>query len=128
MQIAPGLVELAYGDWQGKTLKQLGRLKLWKVVQEKPIRDALPARVKALSRCRHRAVAEIDRIAAAHEEGDLVACFSHGDIIRLLVAITWVCRWICSSAWLPARLRSACIHINKKGRPHGAARKPGAGF
>ena len=25
IQIAPGLIELAYGDWQGKTLKQLGR-------------------------------------------------------------------------------------------------------
>ena len=27
-----------------------------------------------------------ERITAAHEEADLVACFSHGDIIRLLVA------------------------------------------
>src|SRR3954452_18283038 len=29
VQIAPGLIELGYGDWQGKTLKQLSRLKLW---------------------------------------------------------------------------------------------------
>lgn len=85
VQMAPGFIELGYGDWQGKTLKQLGRLKLWKVVQEKPSEMRFPNGESFLE-VQARAVAEFQRIAAAHGEQDLVACFSHGDIIRLLVS------------------------------------------
>jgi probable phosphoglycerate mutase len=85
IHIATGLVELEYGDWQGKTLKQLGRRKLWKVVQEKPSEMRFP-QGESFVEVQQRAVAEVERIAAGHEEQDLVACFSHGDVIRLLVA------------------------------------------
>jgi probable phosphoglycerate mutase len=82
---APGLIELGYGEWEGKTLKQLSRLKLWKVVQNKPSEMRFP-RGESFVEVQNRAVAEAERIAAEHEEKDLVACFSHGDIIRLLMA------------------------------------------
>ena len=116
VQIAPGLIELGYGDWQGKTLKQLSRLKLWKVVQEKPTEMRFP-NGESFIEVQTRAVAEIDRIAAAHEEGDLVACFSHGDVIRLLVGhylgvpLDLFQRLAASTASI------SVIHINKKGRP-----------
>ena len=114
--MAPGLIELAYGDWQGKTLKQLGRLKLWKVVQEKPSEMRFP-NGESFIEVQTRAVAEIERIAAAHEERDLVACFSHGDIIRLAVA-----HFLGMPLDLFQRLAAntasiSVIHIDKKGRP-----------
>ncbi len=82
---APGLIELEYGDWQGRTLKQLSRLKLWKVVQNKPSEMRFPNGESFLE-VQTRAIAEVERIAAAHEENEMVACFSHGDVIRLLMA------------------------------------------
>ena len=62
-------------------------------------------------------MAEIERIAAAHEEKDLVACFSHGDIIRLAVAHFLgvpldVFQRVAAN---PASI--SVIHIDKKGRP-----------
>jgi probable phosphomutase (TIGR03848 family) len=117
VNIAPGLVELEYGDWQGKTLKQLSRLKLWKVVQDKPSEMRFP-NGESFVEVQQRAVAEVERIAAAHEEQDMVACFSHGDIIRLLSAhflgmpLDLFQRVAANTASITV------IHIDKKGRPH----------
>jgi probable phosphoglycerate mutase len=113
---APGLVELDYGDWTGKTLKQLGRLKLWKVVQEKPSEMRFP-RGESFVEVRDRVVAEIERIAAAHEESDLVACFSHGDIIRLAVShyLGVPLDLFQRVAANPASI--SVLSIDKKGRP-----------
>jgi probable phosphoglycerate mutase len=85
IQMAPGVIELEYGDWQGKTLKQLGRRKLWKTVQEKPSEMRFP-NGESFIEVQTRTAQEIERIASAHEEQDLVAIFSHGDIIRLAAA------------------------------------------
>jgi probable phosphoglycerate mutase len=116
VQPAPGLVELAYGDWQGRTLKQLGRRKLWKVVQENPSAFRFPGG-ESFVEVQQRAVAEVERIAAAHEERDLVALFSHGDIIRLLVA-----HFLGVPLDLFQRVASnpasiSVVHLDKKGRP-----------
>ncbi len=117
IQAAPGIAELACGDWQGKTLKQLGRLRLWKVVQEKPSEFRFPGG-ESFIEAQGRAVAEVERIVAAHEEQDLVALFSHGDIIRLLVA-----HFLGVPLDLFQRISAnpasiSVIHIDKKGRPH----------
>lgn len=116
VQMAPGVVELAYGDWQGKTLKQLGRYKLWKVVQEKPSEMRFP-NGESFIEVQSRAVAEIEGIAAAHEEKDLVACFSHGDIIRLAVAhfLGMPLDVFQRLAANPASI--SVVSIDKKGRP-----------
>jgi hypothetical protein len=53
-------------------------------VQDKPSEMRFP-NGESFIEVRDRAVAEIERIAAAHDEKDMVACFSHGDIIRLAV-------------------------------------------
>lgn len=114
---APGLIELDYGEWQGKTLKQLGRMKLWKVVQEKPSQMRFP-NGESFHEVQNRTAVEIARIAAAHEEADLVACFSHGDIIRLAVA-----HFLGMPLDLFQRVSAGTasitvLHIDKKGRPH----------
>lgn len=116
IQMAPGLVELNYGNWQGKTLKQLGRFKLWKTVQEKPSEMRFP-QGESFIEVRDRVIAEIERIAAAHEEGDLVATFSHGDIIRLAVShyLGVPLDLFQRVAANPASI--SVVHIDKKGRP-----------
>lgn len=116
IQIAPGLIEMAYGEWQGKTLKQLARRKLWKTVQEKPSQMRFP-QGESFVEARDRVIAEIERIAAAHEEGDLVAAFSHGDIIRLAVS-----HYLGVPLDLFQRVGAnpasiSAVHIDKKGRP-----------
>ncbi len=124
IHIAPGLIELAYGKWQGKTLKQLVRYRLWKVVQEKPSEMRFP-QGESFIEVQQRAIAEVERIVASHEEDDLVACFSHGDIIRLLVA-----HFLGVPLDLFQRVSAdpasiTVLHIDKKGCPPPCAHKPG---
>ena len=72
------------GEWQGKTVKQLSRLKLWKVVQQSPSQMRFPGG-ESFAEAQQRLVAAINAIAASHDPKDLVACFSHCDAIRLVV-------------------------------------------
>lgn len=116
IQIEPDLIELGYGDWQGKTLKQLTRRKLWKTVQDAPSQMRFP-NGESFVEVQTRAVAALDRIAAAHEERDLVACFSHGDVVRLVVA-HYLGMPLDAFQRLAASTASInVIHINPKGRP-----------
>jgi probable phosphomutase (TIGR03848 family) len=83
--IRAGLIEIDFGRWQGKTGKQMRRLKLWKVVQENPSQMRFPGG-ESFAEAQQRLYQEIDAIKGAHEDQDLVACFSHSDAISLLVA------------------------------------------
>ena len=84
ISICDELSEINFGDWQGKTIKQLRRLKLWKTVQEKPSQMQFP-NGESLADAQLRLVQCINMISNNHESTDLVACFSHSDSIRLLV-------------------------------------------
>jgi len=85
IQIRPGLIELDFGKWTGKTGKQLARTKLWKVVQETPSKMVFPAG-ESFVQAQQRIAADLESIAALHDDKDLVACFSHSDAIKLAVA------------------------------------------
>lgn len=84
VQVEAGLIEVEMGDWTGKPLKALRKLKAWKALQETPSRFGFPGG-ENFAAIQARSVAAVEGIAARHPEG-LVACFSHGDIIRLLTA------------------------------------------
>ncbi|MBI3244191.1 MAG: MSMEG_4193 family putative phosphomutase [Chloroflexi bacterium] len=79
-----GIGEVRYGDWTGKSLKMLARTKLWKVVQRLPSAMAFP-NGETLREVQGRAMAALEGIARKHPK-DLVALFSHGDVIKLAVA------------------------------------------
>ena len=85
VQQAPGLIEMDYGLWQGKTFKQLQRLKLWKLLMKDPAQVRFPGG-ESICEAQERARLELEKIAAGLEEKDLVACVTHGDIIRLAAA------------------------------------------
>jgi len=78
------LGEVRYGDWTGRSLAQLARTRLWKTVQSAPSNARFP-NGESLLEVQERAAAEVGRIAAAHPRG-VVGAFSHGDVIRLLLA------------------------------------------
>jgi probable phosphomutase (TIGR03848 family) len=80
-----GLQEIAFGGWQGKTMKQMARMKLWKTVQQAPSQMTFPGG-ESFPQAQQRIVAEINAISAAHEDEDLAACFSHSDAIKLAIA------------------------------------------
>ena len=82
--IRPGLIEIDYGRWQGKTGKQMRRLKLWKMVQEKPSQMTFPGG-ESFTHAQARLCQEIESIRAGHADQDLVVCFSHSDAISLIV-------------------------------------------
>ncbi|MGX1750848.1 MSMEG_4193 family putative phosphomutase [Glutamicibacter protophormiae] len=83
------LVECDYGQWQGKTLKELATEELWKVVQSQPSAAAFPGG-ESLAAMQARAVAAIRRRDAAfeseHGPGAVWAAVSHGDIIKSILA------------------------------------------
>ncbi len=78
------LGEVDYGDWQGKSLRQLSKKKEWAVVQMAPSAMRFP-NGESLREMQSRAIGGIERIAAAHPKGT-VAVFSHGDVIKAVVA------------------------------------------
>ena len=84
-----GINECDYGEWQGRTLKELAKEKLWKVVQAQPSAAAFPGG-ESLSAMQARAVDAVRRhdaaVAAEHGRGAVWAAVSHGDIVKALLA------------------------------------------
>jgi probable phosphomutase (TIGR03848 family) len=80
----PNLGEVKYGDWQGQSLKVLAQKKEWRTVQSTPSTFAFP-NGESFREMQSRAVAAVEKIVAAHEK-DAVVLFSHGDVIKVVVA------------------------------------------
>ncbi|TKJ32023.1 histidine phosphatase family protein [Blastococcus sp. CCUG 61487] len=81
------LGEARYGDWTGRTLKELVKEPLWKVVQQHPSAAVFPGpEGEGLAQTQARAVAAV-RAWNAELGPDAVwlAC-SHGDVIKAIVA------------------------------------------
>ena len=84
VRIEAGLGEVRYGEWTGQSLKRLARTRLWRVVQQQPSQMEFPEG-ETFRAVQARAVDAIEKIAREHPK-DLVAAFSHGDVIKLVVA------------------------------------------
>ena len=85
VQLHPGLMEMNIGRWQGRRLKELSKLKIWKTVQEQPSAFRFPDG-ESFFEAQVRIGAALEEIAARHGEHELAACFSHSDPIALAVA------------------------------------------
>jgi probable phosphomutase (TIGR03848 family) len=84
VQAREGLGETQYGDWTGRTLKELRDEKLWPVVQVYPSGARFPAG-ESMREVQARIVAELDAIRDSHT-GQTVAVVSHSDPIKMAVA------------------------------------------
>jgi probable phosphomutase (TIGR03848 family) len=82
------LTECDYGSWQGRTLKELSKEKLWRVVQAQPSAARFPGG-ESLGEMQARAVAAIRRIDAEVEAaaglGAVWAAVSHADVIKAVL-------------------------------------------
>jgi len=80
----PGVMEVDYGQWQGGDLRELAKSPEWQLVQHLPSSFRFPDG-ETLYEVQGRAVEAIERIRAEHPN-QLVALFSHGDVIRTALA------------------------------------------
>jgi probable phosphomutase (TIGR03848 family) len=84
-----GLTECDYGEWQGRKLRDLARLALWKTVQTNPSAATFPGG-ESLSEMQARAVSAVrrrDAAVATAQGGDAVwLAVSHGDLIKSVLA------------------------------------------
>jgi len=79
--------ECRYGDWTGKTLKELEQDPLWPVVQAHPSAVRFPGEAgETMLDMQHRAVSAIrDWNARLGKDATYLVC-SHGDVIKAIVA------------------------------------------
>ena len=84
IQTSDALAEVDFGDWTGKTLDELRPQDAWKEWNAFRSGAAIPAGERMLQ-IQARAVGEMLRLRQEHPE-EVVALFSHGDVIRSAVA------------------------------------------
>lgn len=86
-QLDERLVEVRYGDWTGRPLRELAREPLWKVVQQHPSAAVFPGPDgESLAATQTRAVAAVrEWNARLGPDAVWMAC-SHGDVIKALLA------------------------------------------
>lgn len=84
-----GITECDYGAWQGRTLKELAKEKLWSLVQTQPSAAVFPEG-ESMAAMQARAVTAVRRHDAAvedeHGSGAVWVAVSHGDIIKSVLA------------------------------------------
>jgi probable phosphomutase (TIGR03848 family) len=85
VNIRPGLLETGIGEWAGMELKAVRKLPEWKTVQGAPSRFRFPGG-ESFIEMQSRLVYEIESIAKEYKADELVACISHADPIKLIVA------------------------------------------
>lgn len=77
------LIELAFGDWQGKYWYELQDLPVYKRYQAHPTAVALPGG-ETVADVQGRAVNEIERLRSIHDQQN-VAVVSHADVIKVIL-------------------------------------------
>ncbi len=89
VDVEVGLTECDYGEWTGRKLTELAKLKLWRVVQDHPSGVEFPGGER-LQDVQSRAVAAVRRwdarITTEHGNTALWVAVSHADVIKAIVA------------------------------------------
>lgn len=84
VRIDKGLLECDFGDWTGAELKDLMKKPEWATVQRYPSGFRFP-NGESFSEMQTRMSSTVQRLAAAHV-GGVIACVSHADPIKAVVA------------------------------------------
>ncbi len=84
-----GLSECDYGEWQGRSLKDLAKEKLWSTVQSQPSAVTFPGG-ESMATMQARAVAAVRRhdaeVTQERGDGGVWVAVSHGDLIKAVLA------------------------------------------
>lgn len=78
------LLEVNYGEWSGRSIRQLARTRAWRALQRTPSAVRFPGG-ETLPEVQARAVDAVRDIAEAHP-GGVVAIVTHADVVRLALA------------------------------------------
>ena len=88
-EVEEELVECGYGDWSGRSLKDLSKEKLWATVQQQPSAVRFPGG-ESMVEMSARAVGAIrawdQRLNDEHGEEAVWVAVSHGDVIKAILA------------------------------------------
>jgi probable phosphomutase (TIGR03848 family) len=89
LTVEQGLVECGYGDWTGKSLRELSKDKLWSAVQQQPSAVRFPGG-ESMSEMSTRAISAVRawnaRMEAEYGPDAVWAAVSHGDPIKAILA------------------------------------------
>ncbi len=89
VNVDQGLVECGYGDWTGKSLRELSKEKLWATVQQQPSAVRFPGG-ESMTEMSSRAIGTIRswdaKLTAEHGADAVWAAVSHGDVIKAILA------------------------------------------
>ncbi|MBT8200182.1 MAG: histidine phosphatase family protein [Acidimicrobiia bacterium] len=77
--------EVDYGDWAGRKLKDLNRLKAWRHLYTAPSRVRFP-NGESLAEAQSRAIVGCETIASVHKRGEHVIVVTHADVIKSVVS------------------------------------------
>ncbi len=89
VEVEPRLTECDYGEWTGRKLAELAKLKLWRVVQDHPSGAEFPGgeRLQDVQARAVSAVRDWDATVSADHGADAVwLAVSHADVIKSVVA------------------------------------------
>jgi probable phosphomutase (TIGR03848 family) len=84
IRTSDALIEMDAGNWTGRTLPSLRRMKLWHTVQRNPSRFRFPGGESFVD-AEARVLDELERIVARHPRGRVVVG-THGDLVRVLIS------------------------------------------
>lgn len=84
VRVDKGLLECDFGEWTGRSLKELMKLPEWATVQRHPSGFRFPGG-ESFREMQTRITAAVARLVAAHP-GGVIACVSHADPIKAAVA------------------------------------------
>lgn len=89
--VLPGIIELEFGEWTGKSFEELYSLEEW-VRFNSARTDSCPPGGESMRHVQTRAVAALSQSADAYS-GKIITAVTHADVIRAVLA-----------AWLPMSL------------------------
>ncbi|MDP6964800.1 MAG: histidine phosphatase family protein [Acidimicrobiales bacterium] len=79
-----GLNECDFGDWTGRRLRDLSKLKSWSTIQKQPSNFRFP-NGESFTEMQNRMIKTVDKILTRHP-GETVVCVSHADPIKSILA------------------------------------------
>lgn len=85
VETMPELIEIDFGNWQGKEIDNLKEQALWNTVHERPSTIQFPDGEDYIT-AQDRVIVGLLSLGKKYDEENIIVCVAHGDVIRLAVA------------------------------------------
>jgi probable phosphoglycerate mutase len=85
VETMPELIEIDFGNWQGKEIDNLKEQALWNTIHERPSAIQFPDGEDYIT-AQDRVIVGLLSLDKKYDEENIIVCVAHGDVIRLAVA------------------------------------------